>query len=244
MNTPSRPQTAFAPAWLSDAGGLRYHLRALRHRNGAWRPFRAQVARWLEAWAPPGRELALVGPSAGHTLPPAWFARFDRVTVFEPDPFARRWLARRLSASRLHFSSEDVLGGAHPLETLNALPDDCAILFCNVLGQVAPEAAERWHAPLRTRLGERDWASFHDVVSTDRPPRADAPDHACAEGSLEAILARFWSGGELPLVDHDTFQLDGSGSADYTLWHLRPGRFHLVEWVTHRSPSQKSGATA
>ncbi len=233
-----------APAWFSDAGGVRYHLRALRHRHGAWRPFRAQVAHWLSDWTPSARHLVLVGPSAGHTLPADGFARFDTVTAFEPDPVGRWWLARRLSACRLRFDARNVLDGPQPLRALRDLPDDTAILFCNVLGQVAPAAGGRWHDHLREALAARDWASFHDVVSTHRPPRPDAPAHATGGDTLESLLGHFWRGGELALVDHGTFRLDGPGVASYALWPLCPGHFHLVEWVVHRAQAQKSGATA
>jgi len=239
---PAPPPPRLATRWISDAGGLRYHLTALRERDRAWRPFRQAVADWLAAWQPAARRLLLVGPSAGHTLPADWFARFDTVTAFEPDPIARWWLSRRLSGVPLHFDGRDVLAGPLPLADLAKARDDTAILFCNVLGQVRPAGGGSWHPVLRNVLAGRRWASYHDVVSTAQPPRPDAPEALQAGGDLESVLARFWRGGELALVDHETFRLDGQRAADYALWRLRPGQTHLVEWVAHPGADQSTGA--
>ncbi len=65
---------------LSPTGGLVYHLRALRHRRGLWAPFHRAVANWLAGWQP-GRELVIVGPSAGYALPAGFLMRFERVTA-------------------------------------------------------------------------------------------------------------------------------------------------------------------
>jgi len=222
----------FPPALYSHSGGLRYHLRAAAYRHLRWRPFRRTVAGWLNAWQPPCPRLVLVGPSAGHTLPLQLFARFELVVALEPDPLARRWLAWRARRLPLRFEALDVLGGTRPLQPLRERFPDAAILFCNLLGQIPAPNGARWQPLLAEALPDRHWASYHDVASTEvRPLRLAAPCSSAV--TLEEVLGCFWHGGELPLVDHESFRLDGVGKADYAVWPLGRGRYHLIEWVVH-----------
>ncbi len=223
----------FPPALYSRSGGLRYRLRATLYRRTRWHAFRQAVADWLAAWRPPCPRLVLVGPSAGHTLPLQDLSRFDQVVALEPDPLARRWLARRAAPLALRFEGLDVLGGARPLCALHDRFPDAAVLFCNLLGQLPAPHGGGWHDVLAEVLPDRHWASYHDVVSTARRPLRQAPLHL-SDGTLEEVLAHFWRGGELPLVDHQAFRLDGGSAADYAVWPLCRGRYHLIEWVVHR----------
>src|SRR6185369_11877942 len=69
---------------FNAAGGINYHLRARRYAKKLWEPFRWSIGEWLLGWAPPERNLLLVGPSAGYNLQPFLFERFERVIVLEP----------------------------------------------------------------------------------------------------------------------------------------------------------------
>lgn len=227
------------PRLLSRSGGLVYHLRALRHARRLWSPFRQAVGDWLQAWSPPRRRLLLIGPSAGYMLCDRFLERFDEIVASEPDPLARLLLRRRL-AGRLRSADFDALGGGTPLRVLRAHRADAAVLFCNVLGQVAAPAGQSWRALLAAELGDMHWASFHDVVSTTRSPRRDCTPCRGHGESLERVLANFWPGGELPLTDHDTFDLGAGSPAGYALWSLAPGRHHLIEWVTHAPPWRRA----
>lgn len=218
---------------LSHAGGLRYHLRALRHRGGRWRSFRSAVHGWLEAWRPPCRQLVLVGPSAGHTLALEALPPFEHIIVLEPDPLARAWLRRRAGRLPLRFEAAAPLERPDGLERLAERYPQAALLFCNLLGQLAPPVGPSWQPLLARALGQRHWASYHDVISTARPPRPDAPREVQAADALEAVLSHFWSGGEIALVDHATFRLAGPSAARYAVWPLTDGQYHLIEWVTH-----------
>ena len=201
-------------------------------------PFRDAVAGWLAAWQPPCERLVLVGPSAGHTLPIERMHHFAEIIALEPDALARRWLSRRARGRPLRFERIDVLRGTAPLRPLAEAFPDAAILFCNVLGQVRPPGGGRWHGPLADQLVGRHWASYHDVVSTTVRPRAGAAARAFADDPLETVLAHFWPGGELALIDHETFRLAGPGhAADYALWQLTPAHTHLIEWVVHQPPA-------
>jgi hypothetical protein len=95
-------------ALVTPTGGLVYHLRALRYGR-AWRPFRAAIERWLVQVLPPGEQLVLVGPSAGHCLPLEHLRRFQRLVVLEPDAVARMLLRRRLRHDNVELRSGDEL---------------------------------------------------------------------------------------------------------------------------------------
>ena len=217
---------------LSEPGGLVYHLRALRYRRRLWQPFRETVAGWLRGWQPPCERLLLIGPSAGHTLPDTLFDGRRELVAIEPDPLARLLLRRR-TAGRIRFDPRPALDSEASLSGLADAYPDTALLFCNVLGQLEAPAGARWAQVLQRTLSGQPWASYHDVVSTTVAPRPDATPICTDARHLEAVLAHFWRGGELPLVDHQTFALNGPGSAGYALWPLMPGRFHLIEWTTH-----------
>jgi hypothetical protein len=209
------------------SGGLVYHWRAARDRNGLWRPFRDQIATWLAEWQPTPRHLVLIGPSAGYTLNPGFLARFDRVSALEPDGLACILLRRRYPAIRFDF--HPALG--QPEALLRQFPG-AAYLFCNLLGQAwTSTAAEQWRPALEAALAGRSWASYHDIVSTTRPPdRTDAIDLA-ALGDPDDLLERFWVRGELSVDDHGTYGLFPDLPRRYALWQIGPGRFHLIEWL-------------
>jgi len=222
---------------LGDSGGLRYHLRALRHRP-AWAPFHAAVAGWLRGWqvAAGGGDLVLVGPSAGYALPPGWLGGFRRVLVLEPDPLARFLLRRRPDAGALSFSPLDALGGADGLAALAAAAPGSAVLFCNVLGQVPAPAGQVWPVLLAQALADRHWASFHDVFSTERPPDDPSPLGFDRPPPLAELLGRVWTGGVLEGFAHDTYGIGGEAPHAYACWSLAPRNHHLVEWHAHPPP--------
>lgn len=221
----------FMTSLFHASGGLIYHFRALRHARRLWRPYRAAVAGWLADWRPDTGHLLLLGPSGGYTLPRDFLGRFARVTAVEPDPLARLILARRFAGLNLDWETP----GADLLDPVRRHPG-AAILFCNLLGQdwrgTGGESARTARlARLRADLAGRSWASYHDVVSSGVAPMFHGPLRDDA-ATLESLLAHFWTGGELPLVDHGTHPLGAGRPADYVLWRLAPGRYHLVGWVT------------
>lgn len=224
----SRP--ALRDHLFDPSGGLVYHLRAARHRHGLWAPFHAQVATWLADWQADRRELVIIGPNAGYALPAGFLARFQSVVALEPDPLARWLLARRPDATRLHFDRLNCLSTPDGLARLAERYPRAAILFSNVLGQIqAP--ADSWAVLLARHLTTHAWASYHDVISTDaQPSRIDGCTVTSPE-SLDATLARFWTGRHITVVDHETFRLSGSGACRYAPWQITRKRWQLVEWA-------------
>lgn len=222
---------------LDPSGGLVYHLRALRQRHGRWAAFHAAVAAWLDAWQVTEKALVIIGPNAGYALPDGFLARFDRIVALEPDPIARHLLARRRDAAALRFDRLDCLRTRDGLELLAKRFPDAAFLFSNVLGQLAAPT-EDWSTLLQRHLAGRNWASYHDVVSTlATPSRRDALTIIETE-SLEATLSRFWPGQTITVTDHATFRLGGSGPFAYAPWPIDGSHWQLVEWAVHQAQDQ------
>lgn len=237
---------------FNPAGGLRYHLRALKHSERLWAPFRWPLGEWLLSWEPPEPTLVLVGPSAGYNLQPFLLERFERVVILEPDPLAH-WIFRyRLSRvplerrPRLEFVRQDHLV-LHPerLAPLLERLGPSAILFCNVIGQLrflldqgdlTGPAASAIKDAVRAAIAGRSWASFHDRVSGQLAPTIEDPVLSERRWSSRELLdAAYYAGGEAvdaALLDHGT---EGFFPEDlphlYFRWELEPGMFHLIEAV-------------
>lgn len=218
------------------SGGLIYHLRARRGQAQLWRPFHAQVEGWLAAWQPPTSHLVLVGPSAGYALNRAFLQRFTRITVLEPDPIARWLLHRRFPGIHFDFRDGLRLAGEDGFDWLAQTTPDAAILFCNLLGQTLvgrPTGLDHraWLARLEPALKEREWASWHDLASTTRPPDHPAPFELPHALPLDQILARIWQRGELHIHDHACDGLCPRLARSHALWQLAPAQWFLVEWL-------------
>jgi hypothetical protein len=246
-------------SWLNPAGGLRYHLRGLRHGNSLWWPFRFALAEWLYTWQPPERRLVLVGPSAGYCLEPLTLERFDEIVCLEPDPVARFLFSRRLRRAplerqpSLRFETRDlILDEPARFGAFLAELGDAAVLFSNFLGQLRvllgvsgpdPRLDAVKHGVAQAIEG-RSWASFHDRVSGSLPP--DGRGSVGSEQRLtdEELTDTYYGGHTLdsevrdiisksddkPLIDHLT---EGLFPADrphrYFVWELEPGQYHLIE---------------
>ena len=228
---------------LHPSGGLVYHGRAWRWRRRLWAPFHDQVRRWLTDWRPQEQHLVLLGPSGGYALSSQFLARFSRLTVLEPDPLARYVLARRFPEHRFVHREGGRFARPGGFAWLAATFPDAAFLFCNLLGQTPAGAVAAfdkgaWLAELAPALAGRAWASWHDLASTARPPDVHGPLALPAAAPLEAVLARYWRGGELEIHDHGCAGLSPDQPRQYVIWRLTPGRYHLVEWLASPPPVQ------
>ncbi len=242
-------------AIMNPAGGLRYHLRALRFKNHEWKPFRWEIGEWLLAWQPKSPTLLLVGPSAGYCLQPFVFEKFERVICLEPDPVARFLFKRHLqqapldSRPTLEFIAEDHLV-QYP-ERLPKLVDqypNVCLLFTNVLGQLrallniddnSGPAFLRIKAAIAEATSGRAWASFHDRVSGYVRPSFENSVTSNSRLKDGEVIELLYSGTlvtkshrDIQLVDHLTeglFPMDLPHT--YFSWEIEPGRFHLIEAV-------------
>ncbi len=235
---------------FTPSGGLVYHARALRFRDGLWAPFREALADWLARHLPVTDELILVGPSGGHCLPIEHLSRFGRLLVLEPDPLARRILALRLPRARLMVEHRDLLvqpllSGGVALDALLQRRPHAAVLFCNLLGQLHLELSEQaqthFQAELRRRvvplLDGRPWASFHDRWSLDRGLDQPIPalrrfERQPDDDELGAALFGP-TGAPITVLDHGTSSLfPETLSRSYFSWQITPKALHVVEGVS------------
>lgn len=250
-------------AAFNPAGGVRYHLRARRHRDREWAPFRAALDGWLSEWHPAARTLAIVGPSGGHCLPGSVVTRFERLICFEPDPTARpifasrlRSLAREAGAAvpEVRWIADDAW--IAPVLAGRGMPTDliesagAALLFTNFLGQVSFLVPDErwldfraaWRASLWPLLERVPWASFHDRVSGEIVPRLGDDGLLRASQPLgdDEIVALYGDDQHGELLDHRTDDLLPRGASyAYLDWPIVPGRHHLVEAVVGNVPESR-----
>ena len=246
MNEARRPfpRKSFGELVIGDpTGGLFYHLAALRFRRSQWRPFLSRVEEWLTSWNPPEKTLIVFGPSAGWTLPKTFLARFERIVAVEPDPLARFLFARRFG--RVEFVSRtdllpwlraDVSG--EPLTEFFREIGPAAVLFSNLLGQVpllldpATFEARKKKADesFAQALGGRNWASYHDLVSSGREPATSAIERGFST-DVESLAGEIFPQGA-EISDHETAWISKGCSAKLAKWWLRPGAWHVIAFVT------------
>jgi hypothetical protein len=168
---------------IRPSGGLYYHLRAWRHGR-SWQPFREQLAKWLDSWNCPHKELILLGPSAGYSLPDSWLRNFSSIQAFDLDPLAGPLFRLRhpdvpIEFHRANLFWQDGRLSTAPLQKVLDAHPQAPVLFCNVLGQVLLEghaSEEEWTAflrRLRELLNSRSWASYHDVQTQEGSTAVD-----------------------------------------------------------------------
>jgi hypothetical protein len=227
--------------FFSPAGGVVYHLRALKYSSRLWQPFRLQLETWLQGWNPPEKRLVLIGPSAGYSLNRAWLSRFDEIICLDPDRLAKTLFIARLRPHKLIWSLENYLELKTPKEQMQGFGkfiesySDSAVLFSNFLGQLhLMTDTWPWKTGVTQILNGHSWASYHDRVSGPLPPKFTPPYRSTARLSDALIIEKLYSTPpeDVELIDHDT---DGffpkAREHTYLTWQLRPHWYHLIEAV-------------
>jgi hypothetical protein len=250
----------FSIPLFTPSGGLLYHARAFRYRARLWAPYRAALAAWLEPRLPPGDELVLVGPSAGHCLPLEHLSRFRRIYVLEPDPVARWLLAARLGnaartgsaalrVERRDLLLEPLLADSPGLDAVLDRHPRASLLFCNLLGQLLCDLSDddearfkaAFHARILPRLSGRTWASIHDRWSLDRDAAEPAPlslSFPSCPSDQELGVAYFGpSGAPVTALDHAASGLfPDAWPRSYFSWQITPRALHVIEAVSGPAP--------
>jgi hypothetical protein len=234
-------------------GGISYHFSALRYRHTLWATFTSVVAGWLAEWKPQSKALIVFGPSAGWTIPSEFLSGFEKILAVEPDPVARALFKRRFAGSltkkrtALSFNGDAGLlpwlaqeaDGENRLASFLETHADAAVLFSNVLGQLPllPGAARhrdglKAREKFRAALAGREWASYHDLLSSKAPLLSTSPTSVKAGSSIAEIAAKFYLPVELSkqqdVIDHDTLWLSDGKKLETGLWKIRPGQTHVI----------------
>lgn len=217
---------------MSDlTGGWRWHLRAIMGRLYLWRPFLNDLRDWLATWQPQSDKLLIIGASAGWSLPDEFLARFREIHCIDLDESSATLfkLVHHRVKERVQFSTRDFF--AEPGACLANFPDH-AVLLCNVAGQRCfqlknAQATKADLASLQARLQYREWASYHDLLSSAVTSDLRALD---LEGRADAreIITAFGLGGEWH--DHLTDALlPQNWSRKIIPWRFGARRLHLIE---------------
>jgi hypothetical protein len=230
------------------SGGLLYHLTALRYRKTQWQDFLQSVDLWLRQWRQNSSSLLLFGASAGWTLPAHIFSRYQRVSVVEPDPLARFILKRRFPEMQnwLFYDRVDLLPWFTSDRNLFSFflreNSDADILFSNILGQIPlllPQALTPTDHHLRQRefmqaLQHRNWASYHDLLSSSTSPVRREPLPRQKNFNLEKIAEQVFAPDHV-VTDHEMGWLSQELETDLAIWEIRPSQFHLTAFVKSKT---------
>lgn len=223
---------------------INYHFRGLRYRQNLWKPFIQELHFWLATWRPQSKQLLLIGPSAGYSLPTSWLKQFEQIDVIDPDPLAPwlfQWNHFRPStwSSQDYFAPESGQFHWNRTEELIQQYPRHALLFCNFLGQIPityPHAFENdnpswqnWKAQLAKELRHREFASYHDYYSM--PYNFEFKNKGKTNSSKPEFQIHSPQ-KQLEITDHLISDLFSQVPIrKYLKWQLTPNYFHLIELV-------------
>lgn len=226
---------------LNQAGGLRYHFRALRYRSSLWAPLREALGAWLAEVLPAHAPLLLVAPSGGYCLSAPLLSKYSgRIHAVDWDPLAPVFFKRSHPETSVTWHRLDVMrgGGEELAQILGNLPD-ATVVFCNFLGQAeiaSPQHYTDFAERLPLLLKNRKWVSFHDRYSGEIIPSTHSPlKTPRSRATPQTLLEHFYQNskpGELNEHSLPKFLEESSDqSHSYWIWPLTPRRFHLLEGI-------------
>jgi hypothetical protein len=218
-----------------SSGGPIYHAKALLFKQKLWRRHREALQKFLEAWNPVEKNLVLIGPSGGYSLPEDFLNRFERLIVIDPDPIARFIFAKRFSRETEWMMK--FIDFKDPKPFFESLPPNSAILFCNLLGQIAFKNAAQTGAKLLDALQARNFASYHDALSgedVDFDTELAPPGKRLTMNGMKGLVYPKVRSGTITLNSHqapELFQHAENLKYFYWQWQITPKRAHLIEGV-------------
>jgi hypothetical protein len=226
--------SSFSVRLFNPTGGLIYHLRARRYRNSLWLPFRQQLSGFLDDWQPSERELLILGPSGGYTLPTDFLERFKKIYLFDPDRLAPMFFAKNHPGLNVEWSRENLIfdGKQFSAKKLGSWLREkkVAVLFSNILGQLPllgdVEGMQAWWHDLQPALATHSWLTYHDLFSFEQHAKLPA---TLPEGPVVPQLVEWALKHQKPLelIDHGTQELFPSSNVNWT-WNFSVKRTHIV----------------
>lgn len=221
---------------LQSSGGPSYYIRAWLY-GSAWYPYQAWLHRQLQSWQHGQKNLILVGPSGGWSLPTPFLQSFDKVIAYDIDPFAKTIFQIRHRLTSLEWHQLDFFGDGYGSLLPERRSSTHAMLFCNVLGQTGvvykniwqktPAAEQQFILNLKELLKTQgSWASFHDVYSVEH--RAPLKTISQTFFDLPDFVAQ--TGIQKTFIDHLTRRYFAQEHEALQLWRLSPRKAHLIGW--------------
>jgi hypothetical protein len=229
---------------MSQSGGFVYHLRAFRYakntKQALWSSHREGVQKFLQAWNPPEKNLLLIGPSGGYSIPKSFLEKFETITAIEPDFLARAIFEKRFAIKPFWIKTGISFRNLESFQKI--IPENSAILFANILGQVPLPRVSPLQKELKRVLQNHSWASYHDAMSGEKmqfdaelaQPFQKAPLSLMKKMIYPMVAkptALTVNAHEAP----DLFPADGKLNFRYWQWRLTPKRAHLIEGVFSNS---------
>ncbi|MCB0355790.1 MAG: hypothetical protein KDD40_02225 [Bdellovibrionales bacterium] len=232
---------------INPAGGIYYHINALRYKKMLWQPFINNLNLFLQDWPTTKEHLVIFGGSAGYCLTQPFLDRFNKITLVDPDPLAAKIFSyrfnKKISKSHKNYLDKDFI----KIQQLKDDFTDAAILFSNILGQfpylLNPQ--EEYKTTLKNSLfkifKDREWASFHDLLSYHFkktncsicwPLILQAQNNEESIDKLQQQLQLRPS--KVHVVDHLTEGIfNNSALAQKLYWQRTPHSYHIIEAVAH-----------
>lgn len=246
---------------INPSGGLAYHFLGWRRSQSSWIPLKRSVDLFLREWSPRSQKLLLIGPSAGYTLTRSFLSRFEQIDALDPDPLAAFLFRLRFPALPLTWHLQDYFTSKGQIrqdtfEQLDQQFPDHAILFSNFLGQLPllvelPDAhwPRSWHQNFQAWLSEKEWASYHDLISTTTHPTPEVLHQALQSNELSTSkLAQMLfsdTNHAIEITDHLTESLFSfcPTRRQRWAWPLSSSQFHVIEGVCQPSPETQGSRT-
>ncbi len=222
------------------SGGWVYHWRAKRNHK-LWEGFCFQLQTWLKGWSPKNKDLLLIAPSGGYTLPAEWLLRFSKVYAVDLDGSAEKRFQQSHPQLVYQWIKQDIFTesrqlSTHPLQHLLDRYPEAAVLFCNVLGQlplnrrISEIQFTQYLQALRSQLRGRSWASYHDLYSIDGLNVGEHPSFIAHH--LQTNQWKEPRSGRLEVCDHLTSGRWTDGLQKTKMfWSLHKKRLHVIEGV-------------
>ena len=224
---------------MSQSGWIVYHLRAYRFakkKDSLWASHQNGVRKFLDAWNPAEKNIVIIGPSGGYSLPKEFLERFENIIAIEPDA-----LARIIFEKRFGLRPEWIKSGIsfQNLESFKKIiPRDSAVLFSNILGQVPLPRISEMKKELKRVLENHSWASYHDAMSGEQlqfDAELAKPFKKASLAEMKQMIYPMVSRASSLIVNAheaaDLFPADEKLKFRYWQWRLTPRRAHLIEGV-------------
>jgi len=221
-------------AILSSAGGIYYHLKALRYRT-LWGDFQESLNQWLCAGDLPP-EIFIFGASGGYCLTETFLKQFERITLNDIDPLSPLFFRNRFKNLNCTWDKHNHLLDISRGEGKEFLKKHggSLFLFCNILGQKIIGIDNKKHF-LMEQFSDLNFISFHDIYSSSLSFKL--PDHEILEGidfSVPADAKKYLGPSfmrKVEITDHLTKDLFPNLPKKYMQWQISKKRFHLIEGV-------------